>query len=53
MHEGTLAYLCPAYLRTKRYTPASDVYSYGIVLLQVGMRGAGRHIGTGASLGLR
>lgn len=33
--RGTAAYLDPMYLDTYRYTPASDVYSFGLVLLQV------------------
>lgn len=33
--RGTPSYLCPAYRRSMNYTPASDVYSFGIVLFQV------------------
>ena len=33
--RGSMSYLDPKYLQSHRYTPASDVYSYGLVLLQV------------------
>ena len=33
--RGTWAYLDPTYLMTGKYTPASDVYSFGLLLLQV------------------
>ena len=33
--KGTPAYLDPLYVDTYKYTKASDVYSFGLVLLQV------------------
>ena len=33
--RGTPAYLDPLYVDTYKYTKASDVYSFGLVLLQV------------------
>lgn len=33
--RGTFGYLCPVYLHTMRYTLASDVYSFGIIVLQL------------------
>ncbi len=35
MLVGTLGYLDPEYLRTGRFGPRSDVYSLGVVMLQV------------------
>ena len=33
--KGTIGYMDPLYQQTSRYTAASDVYSFGLVLLQV------------------
>ena len=33
--RGTLSYMDPQYIDTHSYTPASDVYSFGMVLLQI------------------
>ena len=33
--RGTSLYWCPNYVKTRSYTPASDVYSFGIVAAQL------------------
>ena len=33
--KGTIAYLDPLYQQTQIYTKASDVYSFGLVFIQV------------------
>ncbi|GJP50759.1 hypothetical protein CLOM_g9927 [Closterium sp. NIES-68] len=43
---GTPGYVDPAYTRTRRATTATDVYSYGIVILEV-MTGQRAMMGTG------
>ena len=30
--DGSYGYLCPSYTTTLRYTPASDVYAFGVVI---------------------
>lgn len=32
---GTMAYMAPEFIRNKKFTPRTDVYSYGVVLLEM------------------
>ena len=39
--RGTIAYMCPKFLRTGELSILTDMYSYGLVLMQVQHRAHG------------